>query len=159
MQKTVIIWFFIIAFLFSGCSTKNFSQKQTKIVVIKSPYLKFNDIGYIKKDAQAVELDLYSAGVSVERISIDNLICTKNGCMPKGMFNSRYLSSAYPDDIMQNILLAKPIFNGEALTKTNNGFVQKIHNQHVAILYRVTPKEVFFKDRKNRILVKLKDLQ
>jgi hypothetical protein len=159
MLKITLSLSLVMVFLFSGCSTKNFSQRESKVVFIKSPLLKFSDIGYIKTQNTAVELDLYSAGVAVERISIDTLVCTKDGCMPKGMFNSRYLNGAYPEDTMQNILLAKPIFHGKNLQKTPAGFTQKIHNLHVDIIYRVTPKETFFKDKKNKIIVKLKDLQ
>jgi len=154
-MKYLYLIFFL---LFSGCSVKNFSSKESKIVVIKSPKLKFNDIGYIKDDGSYVRLELYSAGVAIESIDIKHLVCTKQGCITKSKFNKEYLHPSYPNDILRNILLKKPIFGGENLKKLSSGFIQNIKSKDYNIKYKVTPKEVFFKDRKNKIILKIKDI-
>ena len=99
------------------------------------------------------------AGSSVEKISIDHLICVANGCMNKSGFNQDYLHPSYPNDILQNILLGKRIFNGKNLTKTHNGFNQKIKNNYYDIVYKVDEKQIFFKDKKNKIIFKIKDME
>ena len=150
--------FFIVAVLFAGCATKQFTHKQSKIVTIKSPEIKFNDIGYIKHDTDYIELELYSVGVAIDTIKINRLICVKDGCMSKSSFNEKYLNKAYPDDTIKDILMSKPIFSGKNLQKTNFGFIQKIKSKDYNIIYKVSKNETYFKDKKNHIIFKLKDM-
>ena len=152
--------YFLVALtlLFTSCSIKNYEQTQTKIIIIKSPKIKFADIGYIRNSEKAIELEMFIAGQPVEKITINYLICTSEGCMSKSGFNAQYLNAAYPDDIMQNILLAREIYSGENRLKTDNGFEQKISNKNVDILYKVNSKQIFFKDKKNKIIFKIKDI-
>ena len=155
-MRYIVLVFFLF---FAGCSTKNFTHKESKIVVIKSPKIRFSDVGYIQHDGDAIKLELYSTGVAVETISIDHLVCVKDGCMGKSAFNKEYLSEAYPKDTLQNILMRKPIFGGKNLVKTKNGFVQKIKTDHFDIVYKVSDGNVYFKDKLNTILFKLKDIR
>ena len=147
----------LILFLFGGCSIKNYKHTKTKLLVIKSPKLKFADVGFIRNDANAVELELFSAGIEVQKITINHLVCVRDGCMSKSGFNKDYLNKSYPDDILQNIILAKPIFNNKNLLKNKDGFEQYIKNKDVDISYKVTKKSIYFKDKKNKILFKIKD--
>jgi hypothetical protein len=147
----------IFILVFSACSTKNYEHTQTKIVIIKSPKIKFSDLGYLRNSDDSVELELFMAGKAMQKIAINHLICVNEGCMSKSAFNKEYMSEYYPDDTIQSILLAKPIYEGKNLEKTSKGFVQKISDENVDILYRVTQKQIFFKDRKNRIIFKIKE--
>ena len=150
--------FFLTLFitLFSACSIKSYKHTSSKVFIIKSPKIKFADLGYLRSSDKSIELELFVAGKSFEKITINYLICTKDGCMPKSRFNSEYLSRFYPDDILQNILLGRAIFEGKTLEKNSNGFIQKIITKNVTILYKVTPKLIYFKDKKNKILIKIK---
>ncbi len=148
----------IFALLFSACSVTNYEHTQTKIIIIKSPLIKFADVGYIRNSDDEVSLELFSAGVRVEEITINHLICVSDGCMSKGGFNKEYLHNEYPDDTLQDILLARPIFDGKALIKTEDGFEQKIKTKHIDITYRVNKRRTFFKDKRNRIILNIKEL-
>ncbi len=152
--------YILIAFtlLFSACSTKNYEITQSKIIIIKSPKLKFADLGYIRNSDKSIELELFSAGKAVEKITINHLICTSKGCMSRSSFNEEYLNLSYPSDILPNILLSRAIYNGKNRVQTLDGFEQRIKDEEVDIIYRVTPKSTFFKDKKNRIIFKIKDL-
>jgi len=149
----------VFILFFSACSIKEYQQTKTKIVIIKSPNIKFADLGYIRNSADAVELELFSAGVAIEKIKINHLICVSAGCMSKQGFNEDYLSSSYPSDILQNILLAKPIYDAIGVVKTKDGFEQYIKDEEVDIKYKVTPRVTYFKDKKNRIIFKIKDIK
>lgn len=137
---------------------KTYEQTQSKILIIKSPLLKFADLAYIRNSQDALELELFVAGKAVKRIAINHLICVDEGCMSKAAFNEQYLSAVYPSDILQNILLAKPIYNALNRVQTKDGFIQEIQTQEVDISYKVTSKETFFKDKRKHIIIKIKEI-
>jgi len=144
--------------LLSGCSVQTYEQTQPKILIIKSPLLKFADLAYIRNSKDAIELELFVAGKAIKTIAINHLICVDEGCMTKATFNEKYLSKAYPSDILQKILLAKPIYNGQNKLQVKDGFTQKIQTKNVDIDYKVTSKQTFFKDKMNHIIIKIKEI-
>jgi hypothetical protein len=147
----------IFILFFAACSTKNYEITQTKIVIIKSPKLKFADVGYLRNSQKSIELEIFIAGTAVEKIAINHVICVTAGCMSKRSFNEEYLHASYPEDILQNVLLGKAIYEGQNKVKTDDGFEQNIQNSDVDISYKVSANAISFKDRKNAILLKLKD--
>ncbi|MDY0234292.1 MAG: hypothetical protein RBS11_09695 [Sulfurimonas sp.] len=147
----------VFALIFSACSVKNYEITQTKVIIIKTKKLKFADLGYIRNTEDSIELELFVASKAIEKISINHLICTSEGCMTKSSFNKEYLHKSYPSDILQNILLANAIYNGKNRVQTESGFEQKIADEDVDIIYRVNENETFFKDMKNSIIFKIKD--
>ncbi len=150
---------FTLLFFLSACSLKNYDHSSAKLITIKTAKLKFSDLGYVKNSADSVRLELFVAGQNVQNIEINNLICLNEGCMTKSSFNSEYLSENYPDIILQNIVLGSTIYDKKNLQKNEDGFEQRIQNNDVDILYRVTPNEHYFKDKKNKILFKIKDIE
>ncbi|QFR50126.1 hypothetical protein FJR48_10460 [Sulfurimonas lithotrophica] len=153
--------YFLLALIlfFSACSIKEYKHTQSKIIIIKSPKIKFADVGYVRNLDNAIELELFMAGKSIKKIAINHLICVDEGCMSKSGFNQAYLHPSYPSELLQNILLAKPIYNSKNLEKTDSEFVQKIKNEEVDIKYKVSSKTIFFKDKKNNIILKLKEIE
>ena len=158
-SKVSLKYFFPLFFLFlSACSIKNYEFSESKVITIKTAKLKFSDLGYLKQSADAVRLELFVAGKNVQNISINHLICVDDGCMGKKSFNEEFLSASYPDEILQNIILGRYIFDAKGVVKTTTGFEQNIVTKNLDIKYRVTDKEIYFKDKKNRILFKIKDI-
>ena len=149
------IFLLFIVFFLSGCSVKHYEINEAKIIVIKSKQLKYADLGYIRNNEKSVKVELYEMGNLVQSIEINNLICMDEGCMPKAIFNARYLSSTYPSDMLKDVILGEEIFDGQNLVKTSDGFVQDIQDEKVDIHYEVKAKSILFKDRKNAILVKI----
>lgn len=98
------------------------------------------------------------AGKSIKKIEINHLVCVDEGCMSKSSFNEEYMHHSYPSELMQNILLARPIYDSQNLLKTQNGFTQYIENEDVVIKYKVDNKIIFFKDIKNKIILKFKEM-
>ena len=148
----------ILALFLSACSTKTYERTQTKIITIKSPKIKFSDVGYLRNSDKSLELELFVAGKCIERITINHLVCVSDGCKSKSAFNEEYLSGFYPEDTMQNLLLAHPIYDGKNMQKTADGFEQKIQDSKVDISYKVSAHAVLFKDRTNGIIFSIKDL-
>ena len=149
----------LLVIFFTGCSIKNYEYSEAKIVTIKSPKIKFSDIGYIRHTNDAIELELFIAGHVFQKIHIDSMICVQDGCMGKHSFNKEYLNASYPDNILQNIILGHAIYAQKNQHQLDDGFIQIIKNRSVDIKYRVNTYESFFKDRKNHIIIRIKELK
>jgi hypothetical protein len=149
----------ILLIFITGCSVKKI-EKNSKMVVFKTKNIRFSDLAYIGKDDNGVEIDLYVVGKAFKKIAIDSMICIEGeGCMRKSSFNEEYLSPEYPDDLLKNVFLGEPIFDRKNLLKTDLGFVQVIQASGVDIVYKVELDQIYFKDRTNKILIKIKDVQ
>ncbi len=160
MKKFFTLWASATALLlfFSGCTVKEYKTTEPKLITLKTKQLRFNDVGFIRKEGSSVQAELFSAGQAVERFEINHLVCVSAGCLTKSAFNADYLSPEYPDELIQNVLLGKPVFNGVGLHRSDSGFEQSIKGKGFDIYYSVEPEQVYFKDRLNHILVKIRDI-
>jgi len=149
----------VFILILSGCSIKNYEHSSSKLIIIKTQKLKFADLGYVKHSDNAVRLELFVAGSNVENMSINHLVCLNEGCFSKSRFNAEYLNASYPDSLLQNVILGHTIYNEKNLKHLDGGFEQAIENENVAIIYRVSASIIYFKDKKNRIIFKIKDIQ
>ena len=158
MKKYFTLWVSLVPLLFlSGCGAKPFVHENAATIIMKTPKIKFADTGYVRSNEDVVSLELFSAGLAVGRFEIENLICVDGeGCMRKSSFNEEYLSEHYPDTLMENILRSKPIYNGTNLLQSDHGFEQQIMDKYVDIHYKVTERQIYFKDRTNSVLIKIK---
>jgi len=159
MQKFFILWVSLIALIITGCSTKHYTLSEPKIITLKTPKLKFADTGYIRHDDTSVEVELFTSGVAVEKISIDTMVCVSAGCMSEEAFVKEYLNPDYPRDTMRNVLLGKDIFMGKGKEEMCDGrLFQFIRNDEMDITYRRGKGEIYFKDRLNSLIIKIEDL-
>ncbi len=80
--------------------------------------------------------------------------------MDKDEFNSRFLDYRYYENIFLDIVQGNLLKMDGILEKKEAGFgfVQMIKNEDFDIVYTVSKNQVFFRDRKNRIIIKLKEL-
>jgi len=160
MQKFFILWVSLLILLITGCTSKHYSISEPKIITIKSPKLKFADTGYIRHEGEAVEAELFTAGIAVEKISIDEKVCLSAGCMSEEAFVREYLSAEYPVDTLRRILLGEPIFDGLNTTEQCGGAkTQYIRNEKMDIVYRLKPEMSYFKDRSNGLIIKIEDIK
>ncbi len=144
---------------FSGCATKEYKKSEAKLIILKTPQIKFADTGYIRHNGDAVQLELYSGGQPIKRIEIGKLICVDDeGCLSKSSFNSDYLHKSYPDNLLLHVILGQTLFESENLIKTDDGFEQKIRSKEYDISYKVNKNEIYFKDKKNHILIRFKTI-
>jgi hypothetical protein len=157
MKKFFTLWVSMVL-LFSGCAIKKYAINEPKLVILKTPKLRFSDTGYIRRNGDALQLELYSSGIPVKRFEMNHLMCVDEGCMSKSHFNATYLSAYYPDDLLLHVSQGMPLFEGVNLTKTSQGYEQHIVSDVVDIIYRVSDQETYFKDSKNNILIRLKAL-
>ena len=151
-MKTLLL---VSTLLITGCSVKNYEMNESKLIVIKSPQIKYADLGYIRGHGDSLKIELYEMGNVVKSIEINNFICVDDGCMLKSVFNQKYLNGHYPSDILENVILGHAIYNGKNLKKLYDGYSQIIQDEDVDISYEVTSQSIRFRDNKNAILVKI----
>lgn len=138
---------------------KNYEMNVSKLIVIKSPQIKYADLGYIRGHGNSIKVELYAMGNVVKSIEINRFICVDDGCMLKTAFNEKYLSGSYPSDILENVILGHAIYDGKNLRKLYDGYIQNIKDENVDISYEVTSKQIRFRDSKNGILLKISSPQ
>lgn len=159
MRKFSILWVSLLALVLGGCSAKHFTHSEPKMIVLKTPKLKFADTGYIRTDGEALQVELFAAGMAVEKITIDQEVCVSAGCMSEEKFVRDYLYSDYPRDTMRHILLGRDIFGGRGKEEMCDGrLFQFIRNDEMDIIYRRGKGEIYFKDRLNSLMIKITDL-
>ena len=145
--------------LLGGCVRKELGPSQAYLVAFKTPKWRFADTGFIRKDADTVELEVFETGHRVIQIRISDDVCIDGeGCTFKSEFNKRYLNAAYPDDLLYHVLRSEPIHDGIDVERTGDGFVQRFKRDAFEIEYRVDLTQTVFRDGKNGILIKLKRL-
>ncbi|BCD67421.1 hypothetical protein NitYY0918_C0312 [Nitratiruptor sp. YY09-18] len=147
----------VAGLLLSGCVSKQIQRSEPVSFVFKTPVLKIAASGFLQK-GRIIKLQGYDAGQPILELILAKRVCINSKCMSYAMFNKRVLYPAYPPFIIRNIVTGKPIFNGQNLEKRGDGFVQEITSKQFAIIYRVKKDVIYFKDRKNRILIKIKEL-
>lgn len=153
MQTFFILWASL--FLLAGCAPKKYEKNESRLIIIKTPKLKYADLGYLRRDRDEVRMELFVAGQLVQSIEIDNLVCVDEGCLRKSAFNKEYLHPSYPDDLLLDVLLARPIFEKASMQITDEGFIQKLKTTQYNIIYKIENGDIYFKDKQNGFLIKI----
>ncbi len=145
--------------LFSACTAQP-KKEESAFIVLKTPTIKYADMGFIRTSSSKVEVEMYAAGQPLVSIEINGMnVCMSTfECMDKHDFNKKVLHASYPDMLLENVFKAKPIFNSENLEKTEDGFTQKIQKKGLYdITYTVVSGERKFRDTINKILIKVRE--
>jgi len=138
------------------------TKQDSAFIVLKTPTFKYADMGFVYENKDELRVEIYGSGQALMTLTIsDDSICMSLfECMSKNSFNKKILDERYPKDILENIFRAKPIFKALNISKTNNGFTQKIVDiTSYNIDYSVLNKEVIFHDTVNSILIKIKRMK
>jgi hypothetical protein len=146
--------------ILGACSSISPSPTPQKslFVVWKSPSLKYADQGFLYIQPNKLKFEIYSSGQPALKLSIvSTQICTGPLCMSKKSFNAKYLSKYYPQDTLESILLGKPIFGGQNMQKTSDGFTQHIKSANYDINYKVSNSSIEFIDRVSNVIIKIKN--
>ncbi len=152
-------WALLALLLVNGCGQTDYVRQSSALIVLKTPTLRYADMGFIYHGVSSTKVDIYSSGKSIMSLEIGvGSICmgTLECLTPQG-FNNQVLSPFYPKDILLNIFKSKPIFGSLSLKYVRNGFSQNISKgDKYNISYSVLNKETIFRDTINHILIKIK---
>jgi len=149
----------LLGLFLSACATKEYSKQQSVFIVFKTPTFKHADLGFMYENSEEMKIEIYGSGQALMSLDIgkDAVCMSLLECMSHQSFNTNVLAASYPEGIVANIFRGKEVFLGENLTKTRNGFTQKIAKQgKYNIDYSVLNKQIIFRDTINDILIKVK---
>ena len=159
MYRKIIFPILGLVFFLSACGSQPYLKENSAFIVFKTPSFKYADMGFIYENNSEVKAEIYGSGQALMSLTIsgDSVCMSLFACMSRKEFNQQVLSVAYPDAILEHIFRGKPLFSGQNLKKTRNGFTQNIVNQNkYNIHYTVLNNEIIFRDTINKILVKVK---
>jgi hypothetical protein len=150
----------LLGVLFSACTGKQPTKEESAFIVIKTPRMKYADLGFISNAPSLVKVNIYASGQPLVKFEINALnVCMSTfECMNKKAFNKKILSENYPDTLLEDIFRAKPIFDKENLQKNADGFTQKLKKEKAYdIHYTVKNGTRTFRDKINKILIKVRE--
>ena len=159
MIKRIVLVLATLSLLTACVGTKP-KKEESAFIVLKTPKIRYADMGFITASSTDVKVEIYGAGQPLIKLEIGGLnICMSTfECMDKITFNETVLNGAYDKDLLENIFRAEPIFKGENIEKNRDGsFTQKLTKDNLYdISYRVNQKERVFRDKLNKILIKVR---
>jgi hypothetical protein len=160
MRKFCILWVSLIALFMMGCSPKHYELSEPKIITLKTPKLKFADTGYIRHDDSSLEVELFTAGVAVEKISIGDQVCVSAGCMSEEAFVKEYLYPDYPVIQCAMFYWAKISLavKGKRRCAMDGCFSLSAMRRWISSTAEGWG-EIYFKDRLNSLIIKIEDLK
>ncbi len=151
---------FLVLFI-SSCAIKapephSVIQEIPYRILFVTPQLKFHDTGFVKHYNNQVHLELYTLGKPLYKIIIDkDKICSQGDCYPKSFF-IKYIFGDYAyDDLLEDIILQRDIYNGENRISNENGLIQTINKQGSSISYIRKHNIMKFSDSKRKIRIML----
>jgi len=159
MTKKISI-FFMVLFSFTSCTTPLIEKQESAFIVMKTAKMRYADMGFISNSGSKVKVEIYASGQPLVKFEINGMnICMSTfECMDKKDFNEKFLSSHYPNTVLENIFKAEPIFDRENLVKKEQGFTQKLTKDGLYdISYSVSGNQRVFRDKTNKILIKVRE--
>lgn len=158
MHKFLYLIFML--FLFVGCSQKiSYTSSKAYFVVIKTQKIALADTGFIKKDDSRLNLQLFSASSPIFDLHVNDDVCIDYTCLTRESFNDEFFGYKHYKNFIDELFNMQPIYNKKNLLKSKDGFEQKIRTNNYDITYKVVNGNLYFKDKHNRVLIKLKELK
>jgi hypothetical protein len=160
MYKFLIICAGITLF-FSACSVREqaIETSQPIKLIIKTPSVKLSGIGFYKKGGKYANLQLFSGGVAVLDYKSAGNICINDKCMTRGIFNENLFLQSHYDELIDDILARKPIYESQNLMTTDDGFSQRIAKTGAFdISYKADENGSLFNDSQNSVTIQITKL-
>ncbi|MBN2722388.1 MAG: hypothetical protein JXQ77_06165 [Campylobacterales bacterium] len=148
----------ILIFILTGCSIKQPMQQKSAFITLKTPEIRYADMGFISEYMGSLKVQIYSNAQPVVSLDIyqDRICMSLFECMNKSDFYRKVFHASYPDDTLEQIFSFKPIFGGLNLIKTSNGFTQNITKpDQYSISYEISDDKISFHDKINQIIIKV----
>ncbi|WP_456453198.1 hypothetical protein [Hydrogenimonas sp.] len=143
----------------AGCAVKSYEKPIPAMIVLKTPAFKYADQGFVYRGKGRVKVQVYVSGRAAFELSVGKRVCVDNACMGEKAFYEKYLRADYPKGTLAAIFTKRPIFGGEGLRKAGERTLQRIEVPgRFDIIYAFDSRSASFKDRLNRIFIKITEI-
>jgi hypothetical protein len=115
--------------------------------------IRMADFAFIKQHTNYTRLHVLNAGQVALDVRLGEDLCFNGPCYERTQFNQRFFGRMHYPTILDDILSAKPIYNGKASIETEDGFTQTIVIEGSNINYEVSDGVVRFEDREHNIKI------
>lgn len=159
MKKSLHVMIFIILLL-SGCATKiPIISSDTYLITIKNKQMALSDTGFLNHGKDYINVQIFSVGAVLFNLEVQENVCLDGRCTSRMEFNKLFFEYPHYEAMINDILEMKPLYDGENKVTIEGGFEQELDLLGSHISYKVQGKSLSFKDSKNGILIKLKELK
>ncbi len=146
----------VVVFSLVGCAGRYYEEPQPALIVLRSPVLKYADMGFVYRGKRSIKVQIYGAGRPVFTLTAGKRVCVDSGCMSEKEFYKKYMHTDYPAGTLAAIFSKRPIFGGEGLEEEGDKRVQHIEEEgKFDIIYTFDSTSARFRDRLNHILIKI----
>ena len=153
--KTKFSILVLLSVLILGCSNTQPERSNSVLFSFITPQIRISDAGFIHRYANGTQVQIYSSGTLILNLKLAQNICINSACMSRQSFNTKYLNSPHYNEILDDIIAQKAIYDSLNLIQTDCGFRQDFTN----FRYEVCDKTAKFIDSKNRIKIIIRELQ
>jgi hypothetical protein len=145
----------------TGCSFKEQVYVSKSLhVSIKSKKITLNETGFLTLKEHSKNLQIFAFANPLLDLHVKSEdVCEGLQCMDKKRFNEDFFGYAHYKDLIDDILDFAPLYEKKNIHNIEGGFEQILQTKDYEIFYRVTKDTLYFKDSKNGILIKLKELK
>lgn len=159
MKKSLHVMIFMV-FLLSGCATKTpITSSDTYLISIKNKQLALSDTGFINQGKDYTNVQIFSAGTILFNLEVQDDICLDGRCTSRTEFNKLFFEHPHYEAMINDVLEMKPLYDEKNKVTIEGGFEQELDLPSSHINYKVQNKSLYFRDSKNGILIKLKELK
>ncbi|MEA1915182.1 MAG: hypothetical protein U9N30_07680 [Campylobacterota bacterium] len=90
---------------FAGCAQNQPQLTQSAKILIKTPSMKFYDVGFVSRFQNHTEVQIYSAGASILQLKIykDRVCRDTFECQSLKEFNASNLHKSYAEDFLYQL--------------------------------------------------------
>jgi len=159
MKKSLHVMIFIL-FLLSGCTTKiPITSSDTYLISIKNKQMALSDTGFINQGRGYTNVQIFSVGAILFNLEVQDDVCLDGRCTSRLEFNKLFFEHPHYEAMINDVLEMKPLYDGKNKVTIEGGFEQELDLLGSHISYKVQGKSLTFRDSKNGILIKLKELK
>ncbi len=159
MKKSLHVMIVMILLL-SGCATKTpIISSDTYLITIKNKQIALSDTGFINQGKNYTNVQIFSAGAVLFNLEVQDDVCLEGRCTSRIEFNKLFFEYPHYEAMINDVLEMKPLYAGKNKVAIEGGFEQELDLIGSYISYKVQGKSLIFRDSKNGILIKLKELK
>ena len=159
MKKSLHVMMFFLLLL-TGCATKvPITSSDTYLISIKNKQIALSDTGFINHGKGYTNVQIFSAGAILFNLEVQDDVCLDGRCTSRIEFNKLFFEHPHYEAMISDVLEMKPLYDGKNKVTIEGGFEQELDLQNSYISYKVQNKALTFRDSKNGIVIKLKELK